>query len=154
MTPAKPLSKRDRPLLDEQGAGPVDVLKQFMAEMNRWERRAWEEHNQTVAAGGDLPAKHLRDLAAMNAIFAKFCTPKGRAHNHAGVFGRPPAYDPDAEAVLQVIAESTKRVVIYTQQRTGGHFNYRYVLLRRGNQWRIDNRQRLGLNEKWVRDIL
>jgi hypothetical protein len=132
---------------------PIDVLIQFMKEMNQWEKQCWEEHKETTHKA--MIRKLQRDLARMNKIFAKYCTPKKRVHNLVGAYSFPPEYDSDNEIILETVVESTRRVVIYTKQKFGFCLHLRYVLLRKGDQWLVDNKQwRVNSNQKWKRGIL
>jgi hypothetical protein len=134
---------------------PVDVLIQFMNEMNQWEKQCWIDYKKALSNNDDIILKQKRDLARMNEIFAKYCTTKKRVKNLVGVFSFPPEYDPDNETILETVFESSSRVVIYTQHNVGFRLHFKYVLLHKGKHWLIDNKQsRVNNNQKWKRRIL
>jgi NTF2 fold immunity protein len=134
---------------------PIDVLIQFMKEMNQWEKQCWEEHQEKKTTHKTMIQNLQRDLTRMNKIFAKYCTPKKRVHNLVGAYSFPPEYDSNNEIILEAVIESTRQVVIYTKQKIGFGVHLRYVLLRKGDQWLIDNKQwRINNGQKWKRGTL
>jgi len=134
---------------------PVDVLIQFMNEMNQWEKQCWIDYEKALANHEGIILKQKRDLARMNEIFAKYCTNKKRVKNLVGVFSFPPEYDPHNETILETVFESNSRAVIYTQHKVGFCLHFKYVILRKGKHWLIDNKQsRVNSNQKWKRRIL
>ena len=131
---------------------PEDVLKAFFAAMCKWERAAYKASRASERAGQGLPADEL--LRQKLAILGEYCTPKRRVYAEAVCYSSPPEYDPRTEPITRVVAESETRVVVYTQQQTGFEHERRFVLLRRGGRWLVDNKQWRGGGEKWERDIL
>lgn len=130
----------------------VDVLRAFWAAMYKWERRAWRLCRPSKATGAAvLDTTPLETERA--AIVTKFCTPKRRAYSEGFSCGDPTKYDPTTEDVLEVVAESPRRVVVHTQQRAGSEDRRRYVLLRRGDHWLLDSWQ-WECDGKWERGII
>src|SRR5690242_15468809 len=104
---------------NEQSDGitsPVQILYEFMATMNQWECEAYQESQQILREGGSWATKGQKDLARMNQIFDQYCTAKKRSYGRQGSFRHPPEYDPETEQVLEVVEESKRRVVIFTQE--------------------------------------
>lgn len=130
-------------------ASPLQTLYKFMAAMNQWEREAHQESQRILREGGSWAIKNQKDLEAMHKIFAQYCTPKDRPLGRQGSFSHPPEYDPETEQVLEIVEESKRRVVIFTQEGSGFQHKNRYVLLRKGDKWLIDNKQWLDLDGKW-----
>lgn len=141
---------------DEQFRPAISILKQFIAEMNRWEQQCYKDLRKTNLATADLAAANQKDLDAMNEIFTKYCTPKKRTNNHVGAYGNPPEYDPSVEKIVDIESVSKKKIIIYTQKELGARvkFKYRYTLMKKGDRWLIDNREWFGLNNKWEKAIL
>ncbi|SRR5258706_5043401 len=134
---------------------PIDILIQFMKEMNQWEKQRWEEQEKSKTTRKVMILNLHRELIGMNNIFAKYCTPKKRAKNLVGAYSFPAEYDPDNEVIIETVIESNRRAVIYTKQKLGFQLLIRYVLLRRGGQWLIDNKQwRTDNKQRWNRGIL
>jgi hypothetical protein len=120
------------------------VLQAFFREMNSWERDCWSRRKDP-----DIDGRNKRHLASMQEIFVRYCTPKERKYGRLGSYSNPPEYDPQAEKILEQALESSRRAVITTQQTTGFCHKCRYVLLRRGNQWLVDNKQWQDHTGKW-----
>jgi hypothetical protein len=127
----------------------LDVLRAFWTAMCEWERRAVR-----LARAARPAILDVAPLAAeRDAIIETYCTPKRRVFSKSVGFGDPPEYDPDNEWVLEVVAETPRRVVIHTQQVGGFQQRRRYAVLRRGDRWLLDGWQSLS-GEKWVRGII
>jgi hypothetical protein len=135
---------------------PVEVLRGFMKAMNKWERESWKIYTESKIKNRDLVVQQQRFQESQERIFAKYCTPKKRlVAGRFGSFQNPPEYDPETENILNVDVVSKRRVIIYTQQGTGFRNKCRYVLLRKGNRWLIDNKKIfLGPYNKWIRATL
>jgi len=134
---------------------PIDVLIQFMKEMNQWEKQRWEEQEKIKENSKNILQQLRHEYVQMNKIFKKYCIPKKRVNNIVGAYSFPPEYDPDNEIILETVIESNRRVVIYTKQKLGFRLFKKYVLLKKRGQWLIDNKQwRADINQKWERGIL
>jgi hypothetical protein len=144
---------------------PVQVLKAFMTEMNQWEQDACQSspffrnspfYRDEYSKGGTLPQNlewEVRRQAIsrdLNEIFVKYCSPRKRPYGRQGSFGYPPEYDPNTEEILEIVEESSRRVIIFTQQHSKFRRKCRYVLIRKNAKWLIDNKKVL-LNGKWER---
>lgn len=128
---------------------PIQVLQAFMTAMHEWERNSYQEFEKVRNGDGDWISERQHRLQGINEIFAQYCTPKDRPLGRQGSFSHPPEYDPETEQVLEIVEESKRRVVIFTQEGSGFRHKNRYVLLRKGDKWLIDNKQWFDLDGKW-----
>jgi hypothetical protein len=128
---------------------PEDVLRAFWTAMCAWERRAWQSFK--TARQVDLNVAALS--AERAAIIGEHCTPKPRVYSGPLSCGDPPQYDPDTEDVLEVVQETARRVAIHTQQRVGFKNRRKFIMLKQGDRWLLDNWQVL-LGSKWSRGII
>jgi hypothetical protein len=114
---------------------PVEVLRGFIAAMNRWEaesERIFKQPDGALVTRFNRPAQEL--------IFDEFCTPKDRKYGRLGSFSMPPEYDPEHEEILEVRPVGPRRVEIETQRRSGGKGRIQYVLLKTNGMWLIDSK--------------
>lgn len=126
-------------------ADPQSVFLAFCTAMNAWERECWKRRNEP-----DIQAEQARGLAAMNQIFAEFCTPKERKYGRLGSYSNPPEYDPNSEAILAVDVKG-KKAFIETQQSTGFSHRCKYTLMLLDGRWLVDNKQWMDHEGKWCR---
>ena len=135
-----------------EGPRPEVVLRAFFVAMNRWERSVWRANERLLKAGRPHQLDQNHWLQQKLAIIVEHCTAKRRVYTEGLSFGDPPKYDP-AEEITGVEYESSSRVVVFTQQLTGFENRRRFVLLKRGGRWQIDNVQWQD-GRRWERDIL
>ncbi len=112
---------------------PEEVLRGFIAAMNRWEKecaRIDRENKPALAVNmnGD----------ALGAIFDEFCTPKERKYGRSGSYAKPPEYDPKRERVIAVRTPRSRRMVIETTRTRFGE-RREYVLLKQRGAWLLDS---------------
>jgi len=95
---------------------------------------------------------------AREEIFARHCTPKKRATSQGAPLGDLPAYDPEAERVDRVVAESARQTTVYTAKALFGAGDpqlRRYFLLRRRDTWLVDRMEAYDdAKEAWARRAL
>jgi hypothetical protein len=137
----------------EDGAPPEAALRAFFVAMNRWERAILREHRRLAKAGRPHELDHDHWLQQRLAIIVEHCTPKRRVYTEGLRFGDPPEYDPRREEITGVEYESAVRAVVFTKQHFAFEHTRRFVLLKRGGRWRIDNKQWQD-GRRWERDIL
>jgi hypothetical protein len=106
------------------------------------------EHSAAVFARAEMVREQ---------IFGRHCTLKRRAYS-GGSLGDEPRYDPESERVDDVVSESNRRTVVHTT-RSGGVLyqgrRRRYVLIRRGDDWLVDNVQVYDDQKAaWIRSAL
>jgi hypothetical protein len=139
---------------------PVAVLYGFIKAMNHWERESYPESRQLFREGEHIVDQQLlmayaqRKNQRLKEIFSAYCTLRERPYGRQSTFQHPPEYDPENEKLLDIVKESSQRVVIFTQETTGFCHKNRYVLLRKGGEWRVDNKKWLDPEGKWCKGIL
>lgn len=133
---------------------PISVVHDFIRAMNVWELEAWQ--SQRACRLTTDPSSYQTDVKKrMEMIFMRFCTPKERKFGREGSFQKPPEYDPENERVIDSeVDEIRNRAYVTTHRQAlldGGH--YRYTLIRKNQQWRIDMLKR-ECNGEWKKTIL
>lgn len=141
--------------LSETMLEPVEVLYAFIKAMNQWELESHFELRRILPESGHVIAQHIvteydqRKDQKLKQIFSLYCTVRERPYGRLGSFRHPPEYDPATEQVLEIVDESKRRVIIFTQEGSGFQHKNRYVLLRKADKWLIDNKQWLDPDGKW-----
>jgi uncharacterized protein len=143
---------KSQPPTDE-GSQPEDVLRAFFVAMHRWERAVLRQNRQFEKAGCLHEFDQQDWLCKRLAIIADYCTAKRRVYTEGLSFGDPPKYHPRHEEITRAVYESAVRVVLFTQQHYGLEECRRYVLLKRGGRWLLDNVQSQD-GRRWERGIL
>ena len=118
-------------------ADPAEVVRHFIAEMHDWEARTL--HDYRSCDPSDIDAFWGRVRASLGVVFARWCTPKERKFGRLGSFADPPEYQPEHEAILETIVESSRRALVYTQQGTGFRNKRMYVLSKKSDRWLVDS---------------
>ena len=133
---------------------PGSVVTAFITAMNAWEIAAWKAQRASRESGNQS-AYQSPVLAEMNRIFRAYCTPKERKRGRKGSFQRPPEYDPDNEAIMDVAVDDGQRRAFVTTKRQAvlGGGAYRYTLHNRHGKWLIENLKRES-DGKWINHIL
>lgn len=133
---------------------PASVVAAFIEAMNQWEIESWKA-SRDARDTADPASYQAAVLQNMNQVFATYCTDKDRKQGRSGSFQKPPEYDPATERTLSTSLEDDgKRAIVETErQAILGGGRYRYVLHRKGNQWRIDN-LKYEYDGKWQQAIL
>ncbi len=143
----------DTPTVPEsQAPTPEAVVGAFIAAMNRWELQAWEARRR--ARGTPTPESYWPEVtAALERVFAEFCTARKRKQDRAESFQKPPEYDPDTERIVASESSDDRAFVDTERQALLGGGRYRYTLHRKNGRWLVDNLQHHS-EGKWVRCIL
>lgn len=118
------------------------VLKEFITRMNGWELKYYTLfRDEGMTAHKDAAKRELDD------IFNFLCTKKERKQGRQVSLscGEPPEYSLNEE-VLSCELNKNKGVFI-TQQHTGFKNKYRYTLLFKNNEWRLDKKE--WFDDKW-----
>lgn len=132
----------------------INLIIQFMTEMNRWELSCLEELENTAEKVTIQTRKRKKFSARLEKIYEKYCTAKKRKYTHQGSYGKPPWYDPDKEKILEVRMVNTNRMEITSLKEDGVKLYYKYIVLRRNQKWLIDNRKRLDWDGVWRKSVL
>ncbi len=119
-----------------------ETLISFIKEMNIW------ENSYRNALMGDDAVDKNEYLSELNRIFTKWCTIKERKNGRQSSMkvSFPPDYDPENDEIVSELIEKNKAFFII-KKHTGFENSYRYTLLYKNNEWRIDKKE--WLNEKW-----
>ena len=122
------------------------VLEGFLAEMAQWEADCF-----TLSKSMARDDFKKNRLAKAREVFARYCTVKKRAYGptEAVSYGSPSQYEArivDAEALR------TNKVRIYARMPDSLGQQYRYILLRRREGWRIDYVE--WLMDEWEQTLL
>jgi hypothetical protein len=129
---------------------PEEVLWAFFRDYRQLTRDLNREDRAAERAGRELDCGPFEER--LRAILAAHCTPRPRPRSEALSWGTP-EYDPRTERLVKVVHESARRAVVYTKQLTGFESERRFVLLRVGGRWLVDNVQ-LRVGRKWERVCL
>ena len=118
-------------------ADPPEVVRGFITDMHAWEAQTLLDHRSSGPSEVDEFWAQAR--ASLGGVFARWCTPKERKYGRLGSFSNPPEYQPEHEAILEAIVESTRRACVYTQQGTGFRNKRMYILVKKSDLWLIDS---------------
>jgi hypothetical protein len=87
-------------------------------------------------------------------VFSRWCTPKERRHGRLGSFANPPEYQPSHEQILETVNETPRRIIVLTRRIIGFKDARKYVLLKKGDRWWIDNVKWQSKDGDWQNGIL
>ena len=141
-------------LLSRKFEDPASVVSCFIQAMNQWETESWQAMRSCRTSQD--PSSYQSDVKArMDAVFARFCTPRERKYGRNSSFQNPPEYDPRREKILGVeVDEGGKRASVTTNREAVlGGGRRKYTLIRRSAGWRIDTLRREICGE-WKSAIL
>lgn len=128
----------------------IKILEEFIVKMNEWEIHYYKEvSNKGLIA---VKEKMKNDL---DIIFTKYCTLKDRKQGRqTSLFcSDPPTYPPSEKILYHELTKN--KAIISTQQQTGFKNQYRYTLVFKNDEWRIDKKERFSSYEKkWIKDSL
>lgn len=121
---------------------PENVLMEFIAAMNGWERtcsdrsRKWKDQGRVESDRVEMEEKNARDLEA---IFQKYCAPN-QSRTQAMVWRRPPEYDPQTEKIIDVAKEGAKCRIRTHYTGNPRPETHEYVVAKSGGQWRLQSK--------------
>lgn len=130
-----------------------EVLKEFIVAMNWWETHFYPLLASDSGNHDEVFAQMRKEL---DAIFAKFCTPRERKYGRQAALdcGDPPEYSPDEE-ILKTEELKKNKIIIYTQQKTGVEYQCRYTLHHKKDGWRVDRKEVYSnFEKKWRKESL
>lgn len=134
------------------------VLREFMSVMRDWENKFATLYKRE---NGGPEAHSGQAKNELQPIYEKYLTRKERRFGRmAGPSaGYPPDFDPDAEKIVAVEAPNNNKVVIETlwthPKAPTSTRKYRYIMVHRDGEWRLDRREAEGLSEgKWLNEVL
>ena len=121
-------------------ASPDEASKvwlEFASAMKRWNDKFYPVMKENAAAYADEAAAELKP------IFRQYVWPnavRGDERLENPATSRPSDYDADSDTIEDTQYGDTK-TIIYVQSKTGFQDRFRYVMTRRGGEWKLSKRE-------------
>ena len=132
----------------------LKVLKLFLTEMKTWEDywRDLQLENLEI----DYAKEQKQEI---DAIYEKYVTVRERKRGLQVALSTqfPSTFTPDGEIISCELSANNKKIAIEVYQKfdTGVRYQYRYTLIFKNNEWRVDRREMFLFSEnKWIKDTL
>ena len=132
----------------------LKVLKLFLTEMKTWEDywRDLQLENLEI----DYSKEQKQEI---DAIYEKYVTVRERKRGLQVALSTqfPSTFTPDGEIISCELSANNKKIVIEVHKKfdTGVVYEYRYTLIFKNNEWRVDRREMFLFSEnKWIKDTL
>ena len=132
----------------------LKVLKLFLTEMKTWEDywRDLQLENLEIDYSKELKKE-------IDAIYEKYVTVRERKLGKQVALSTqfPSTFTPDGEIISCELSANNKKIAIEVYQKfdTGVRYQYRYTLIFKNNEWRVDRREMFLFSEnKWIKDTL
>ena len=132
----------------------LKVLKLFLTEMNKWESYWYEVQYENPEV--DYTEELKKEI---DAIYEKYVTVRERKLGKQVALSTqyPSTFTPDGEIISCELSANNKKIAIEVYQKfdTGVRYQYRYTLIFKNNEWRVDRREMFLFSEnKWIKDTL
>ena len=131
----------------------LKVLKLFLTEMKKWEDywRDLQLENLEI----DYSKEQKQEL---DAIYEKYVTVRERKRGKQVALSTqfPSTFTPDGEIISCELSANNKKIVIEVHKKfdTGVVYEYRYTLIFKNKEWRVDKREVLEYNGRWCKSSL
>ena len=132
----------------------LKVLKLFLTEMKTWEDywRDLQLENLEI----DYSKEQKKEI---DAIYEKYVTVRERKRGLQVALSTqfPSTFTPDGEIISCELSANNKKIAIEVYQKfdTGVRYQYRYTLIFKNKEWRVDRREMFLFSEnKWIKDTL
>ena len=132
----------------------LKVLKLFLTEMKTWEDywRDLQLENLEI----DYSKEQKQEI---DAIYEKYVTVRERKLGKQVALSTqyPSTFTPDGEIISCELSANNKKIVIEVHKKfdTGVVYEYRYTLIFKNKEWRVDRREMFLFSEnKWIKDTL
>ena len=132
----------------------LKVLKLFLTEMKTWEDywRDLQLENLEI----DYSKEQKQEI---DAIYEKYVTVRERKRGLQVALSTqfPSTFTPDGEIISCELSANNKKIVIEVHKKfdTGVRYQYRYTLIFKNKEWRVDRREMFLFSEnKWIKDTL
>ena len=131
----------------------LKVLKLFLTEMKTWEDywRDLQLENLEI----DYSKEQKQEI---DAIYEKYVTVRERKRGLQVALSTqfPSTFTPDGEIISCELSANNKKIVIEVHKKfdTGVVYEYRYTLIFKNNEWRVDRREMLDYDGRWIKDTL
>ena len=132
----------------------LKVLKLFLTEMNKWESYWYQVQYENPEV--DYTEELKKEI---DAIYGKYVTVRERKRGLQVALSTqfPSTFTPDGEIISCELSANNKKIAIEVYQKfdTGVRYQYRYTLIFKNNEWRVDRREMFLFSEnKWIKDTL
>ena len=132
----------------------LKVLKLFLTEMNKWESYWYQVQYENPEV--DYTEELKKEI---DAIYEKYVTVRERKLGKQVALSTryPSTFTPDGEIISCELSANNKKIVIEVHKKfdTGVVYEYRYTLIFKNNEWRVDRREMFLFSEnKWIKDTL
>ena len=132
----------------------LKVLKLFLTEMNKWESYWYQVQYENPEV--DYTEELKKEI---DAIYEKYVTVRERKLGKQVALSTqfPSTFTPDGEIISCELSANNKKIAIEVYQKfdTGVRYQYRYTLIFKNNEWRVDRREMFLFSEnKWIKDTL
>ena len=131
----------------------LKVLKLFLTEMKTWEDywRDLQLENLEI----DYSKEQKKEI---DAIYEKYVTVRERKRGLQVALSTqfPSTFTPDGEIISCELSANNKKIVIEVHKKfdTGVVYEYRYTLIFKNNEWRVDKREVLEYDGRWCKSSL
>ena len=131
----------------------LKVLKLFLTEMKTWEDywRDLQLENLEI----DYSKEQKKEI---DAIYEKYVTVRERKLGKQVALSTqfPSTFTPDGEIISCELSANNKKIVIEVHKKfdTGVVYEYRYTLIFKNKEWRVDRREMLDYDGRWIKDTL
>ena len=131
----------------------LKVLKLFLTEMNKWESYWYQVQYE------NLEVDYTEELKKeIDAIYEKYVTVRERKLGKQVALSTrfPSTFTPDGEIISCELSANNKKIVIEVHKKfdTGVEYEYRYTLIFKNKEWRVDRREMLDYDGRWSKDTL
>ena len=131
----------------------LKVLKLFLTEMKTWEDywRDLQLENLEI----DYSKEQKKEI---DAIYEKYVTVRERKRGKQVALSTqfPSTFTPDGEIISCELSANNKKIVIEVHKKfdTGVVYEYRYTLIFKNKEWRVDKREVLEYDGRWCKSSL
>lgn len=131
----------------------LKVLKLFLTEMNKWESYWYEVQYENPEV--DYTEELKKEI---DAIYEKYVTVRERKLGKQVALSTryPSTFTPDGEIISCELSANNKKILIEIHKKfdTGVVYEYRYTLIFKNKEWRVDRREMLDYDGRWIKDTL
>ena len=131
----------------------LKVLKLFLTEMKAWEDywRDLQLENLEI----DYSKEQKKEI---DAIYEKYVTVRERKLGKQVALSTqfPSTFTPDGEIISCELSANNKKIIIEVHKKfdTGVVYEYRYTLIFKNKEWRVDKREVLEYDGRWCKSSL
>lgn len=131
----------------------LKVLKLFLTEMNKWESYWYQVQYENPEV--DYTEELKKEI---DAIYEKYVTVRERKLGKQVALSTrfPSTFTPDGEIISCELSANNKKIVIEIHKKfaTKVEYEYRYTLIFKNKEWRVDRREMLDYDGRWIKDTL